>query len=74
MHYRILEGDALPDSSATGLVIRTLTPEGDIEIDEYPTDVAGWFELACSHREAGAVVQLVDSVSGRVLATTQDPK
>ena len=27
MHYRILEGDALPDSSATGLVIRTLTPE-----------------------------------------------
>ena len=39
MHYRILEGSTLPDSSTTGLVIRTLTPEGEIEVDEYPTDV-----------------------------------
>lgn len=74
MHYRILEGSTLPDSATTGLVIRTLTPEGEIEVDEYPTDVVGWFELACSHREAGSVVQLVESASGRVLATTQELK
>lgn len=74
MHYRIIDGDSLPVDPTVELAIRTLTSEGELELDTYPSDVAGWFELACSHREPGAVVQLIELESGRVLATTQEAK